>query len=153
MISIIRIMRKLIFIIVLFFSTNLFAEVFNCELVYKGIQTDQKYPVLVDIGEENTDKVITTADIETGKFAGNILSEVQSVGKIYFDIGNPYVVGKEDTEVFFTAVTSYYKIGLFFPSYNSPSTIEITRMNGEGWEIFIADTYIQTHRLQTGVCE
>ena len=146
-------MRKLIFIFFLFFSTSLVAEVFNCELVLKGSNTDQKYPVLVDIGEENTDKVLTTADIETGEFAGNILSEVQSVGKIYFDKGNPYSSGKHDTEVFFTAVTSYYKLGLFFPYYNLPSTIEITRMNREGWEIFIADTDTQYDRLQTGVCE
>ena len=139
MISIITIMRKLIFIIVLFFSTSVFAEVFNCELVLKGSNKDQKYPVLVDIGEENTDKVLTTADIETGEFAGNILSEVQSIGKIYFDIGNPYSSGKHDTEV--------------FPYYNLPSTIEITRMNGEDWEIFIADTDTQYDRLQTGVCE
>ena len=146
-------MRKLIFTILLLLSTSVFAEVFNCELVLKGSYTDQKYPVLVDIGEENTDKVLTTADIETGEFAGNILSEVQSIGKIYFDKGNPYGSGKHDTEVFFTALSDFYKIGLLFPYQGLPSTIEITRMNSEGWKIFIADTDTQYDRLQTGVCE
>ena len=65
-------MRKLFFIIVLFLSTNLLAEVFNCEMNIKSSTFgDQKYSLLVDIGKE-TELALTTADIETGKFAGNI---------------------------------------------------------------------------------
>ena len=91
-------MRKLLFIVVLLLSTNLLAEVFNCEMNIKSSTFgDQKYSLLVDIGKE-TELALTTADIETGKFAGNIASTVYNIGKIYLNEGHPYGFGKIDRE-------------------------------------------------------
>ena len=45
------------------------------------------------------------------------------------------------------------KIGPFFPSPELPSTIDINRMNKNGWEIFIADTDTSFERIQTGICK
>ena len=146
-------MRKLLFIVVLLLSTNLLAEVFNCEMNIKSSTFgDQKYSLLVDIGKE-TELALTTADIETGKFAGNIASTVYNIGKIYLNEGHPYGFGKIDREVFFTKNSDYMKIGFFFPKRQLPSTIDINRMNGNGWKIFIADTDTYYKRIQTGICK
>ena len=40
------------------------------------------------------------------------------------------------------------KIRLFFPSQELPSTIDINRINKNGWEIFIADTDTSFERAQ-----
>lgn len=144
---------KILLVILLFLTTNLLAEVFNCEMTLKSSRFgDQKYTLLVDIGND-TDLALTTADLETGKFAGNFVSVVYNVGKIYLNEGHPYGFGKIDREVFFTKNSDYMKIGLFYPSQELPSTIDINRMNNNGWEIFIADTDTQFDRIQTGVCK
>ncbi len=60
---------------------------------------------------------------------------------------------KIDREVFFTKNSDYMKIGFFFPKRQLPSTIDINRMNGNGWKIFIADTDTYYERIQTGICK
>mgnify|MGYP001299590558 CR=1 FL=1 len=145
-------MRILIIVLILL-SSKVYSEVFNCEMnITSSTFGDQKYSLLVDIGKE-TELALTTADIETGKFAGNIASTVYNIGKIYLNEGHPYGFGKIDREVFFTKNSDYMKIGLFFPKRQLPSTIDINRMNGNRWEIFIADTDTQFERIQTGVCK
>jgi hypothetical protein len=72
MISIITIMRKLIFIIALFFSTSLLAEVFNCEMILTSEKWgNQKYKLLVDTGDED-DSYLGTFDEN-----GNIKEVIQ----------------------------------------------------------------------------
>jgi len=146
-------MKKLFFIIIFLFTTSVFAEVFNCNMTLNSDTFgEQKYSLLVDIGKE-TELYITTTKQEEFTFGGNILSEVYYIGKIYFEAGHPYGFGKLDKEVFFTKNSDYMKIGLFFPSSELPSTIDINRMNNNGWEIFIADTDTSFERVQTGICK
>ena len=96
---------------------------------------------------------ITATDIEddTNSLFPPLLSRVYKIGKIYFETGHPYEFGKLDTDVFFTRNSDYKKIGLFFPSRELPSTIDINRMNNNSWEIFIADTDTSFERIQTGI--
>ena len=146
-------MNKVFFIILLFFSLSALAEVFNCEITIQTSGGEMKYSLLVDTGKK-ADLTITSADIDTGRFGGHILSDVDTLGKIFIDKGNPYDTKKIDTEVFFTySSDDYLHLGLFFLYKAYPSTIEITRMNSDNWEIYITTTDFGLWRMQTGICD
>ena len=140
---------KTLIVIFTFFSSNVFAEVFNCEMTLTSDSFgNQKYKLLVDIGDE-TDLLLTTQDYD-GKLI-DVIQQIQSVGKIYFDAGHPYGLGKEDVSVYFTTVNKNEKLGFFF--IRSPSTININKINKEEvWEIYISDSDTNFDLVQSGIC-
>ena len=88
---------KILIVILVLFSTSLFADVFNCEVTQQSKNYgDTTYNVLVDTGSEDL-SVLTLSDAKTGEFK-ELISEVYSVGKIYFNKGNPYSTEKIDAE-------------------------------------------------------
>lgn len=142
-------MKTLIVILVLFSST-VFAEVFNCEMTLTSDKFGtQKYKLLVDIGNDS-ELLLTTQSYE-GELT-EIIQQIQSVGKIYFDVGHPYGLRKEDSSVYFTAVNKNEKLGFFF--IRSASTININKINKEGvWKIFISDSDTNFDLVQKGICK
>ena len=142
-------MRKLIFIIALFFSTSLLAEVFNCEMILTSEKWgNQKYKLLVDTGDED-DSYLGTFD-ENGNIK-EVIQDVVSIGSIYLDTGNPYSLGKINRDVVFHIKNSHEHVGIFYA--NSASTINITKMFSDDWKIYITDTTSNFDYVQTGVCE
>ena len=141
-------MKTLVVILVLF-SSSLFAEVFNCEMILTGEKYgNQKYKLLVDTGNEEF-SYLGTFD-ENGKIK-EIIYDVVSVGKIYLDTGNPYSLGKVNKDVYFHHKNSHEHVGIFYA--NSASTINITKMFSDNWKIYITDTTSNFDYVQKGVCE
>ena len=142
-------MNKVFFIILLFFSTSLLAEVFNCEMLLTSEKHgNQKYKLLVDTGDED-ESYLGTFD-ENGNIK-EIIADVISVGTIYLDSGNPYSLGKVNRDVYFHHKNSHEHIGIFYA--NSASTINITKMFSDDWKIYITDTTSHFDYVQKGVCE
>ena len=143
-------MKTLIAILVLF-STSLLADVFNCEVTQQSKNFgDATYDVLVDTGSEDL-SVLTLSDVQTGEFK-ELISEVYSVGKIYFNKGNPYSTEKIDADIYFTRSGSESHYGIFFID-RFPKTITLELWHKEENKIFITDTESMFGHLQIGKCK
>ena len=142
-------MKTLISILVLF-STSLLADVFNCEVTQQSKNFgDITYNVLVDTGSKDL-SVLTLSDVQTGEFK-EVLSEVYSVGKIYFNEGNPYSTMKTDADVYFTRSASESYYGIFFMD-RFPKTISLELWEEED-QIVITDSESIFGYLQIGICK
>jgi hypothetical protein len=149
-------MRKLIFIILLFFSTSALAESLKCSVEFPIGYLDkyQKYDLFIDIGN-NERGMIAHRYENSNDYEG--LAIINSVGKLFFDVGNPINLRGDKTEetTYFTLNTSYRKQGFFF-SYGQPAIIELDKINdSEKWSLFISqtDTELGFGKTHEGICQ
>ena len=143
-------MRNLIFILVLFFSTSVLAESYNCSMTIRpiGLKGIQYYELFIDMGSEEESRVV--AQDMDGSYL-EYLTSLKSIGKIFFDVGHPYGFSKKEVQVFFTRHNEYKKSGFFFVS-GEPSIIELKKYGGNNFDIFIHDTNSNFEPLQFGSC-
>ena len=149
-------MRKLIFIIVLFFSTSVFAESLKCSVEFSIGFNDkfQKYDLFIDMGN-NERGMIAHRYENSNDYEG--LAIINSVGKLFFDEGNPFNLTAEKTEriTYFTMDNRYRKHGLFFNN-GEPAIIELDKINNsEKWALYISktDTELDFGRSHEGICQ
>ena len=147
-------MRKLLFIIVLFFSTSVLAqeiESYNCEMTIKaiGFSSNENYNLEIFIG--NT-KNSTIAEIDPQGKIVNQFSELATVANIFFGSGHPYgLIANFNTDIYFTKIYENKKTGFFFRYLGNPSIIEMVKRDNV-WDIFISDTATSYEKTQVGVC-
>ena len=149
-------MRKLIFIIVLFFSTSVFAESLKCSVEFSVGYLDkfQKYDLFIDIGNNKIGMIAHRYE-NSNDYEG--LAIINSVGKLFFDVGNPIHDLGEKTEktTYFTMDNDYRKHGLFFNN-GEPAIIELDKINNsEKWALYISktDTELDFGRSHEGICQ
>ena len=147
-------MRKLIFIIVLFFSTSVLAqevESYNCEMTIKaiGFPSHENYNLEIAIGNTINS---TIAEIDPQGKIANQFSELATVANIFFGLGHPYGLTPEfNTDIYFTKIYENKKTGFFFRYLGNPSIIEMVKRDNL-WDIFISDTATSYEKTQVGVC-
>lgn len=157
-------MKKLIIfesILILFFvfAWNVSkAEVFNCKMTLTSDEWGtQYYELLVDTGNEIEDIFLTVVDREMNldAYEGGFYY-LSSIGKIYFQNGNPYGLAKDDRKVLFQFAGSYEYVGIILRNSQGPSTVFIKDENYSSsnpkWTITITDTDTSFDKVQKGVC-
>jgi hypothetical protein len=140
-------LRKLLFIIVLFFSTSVLAESYRCEMTIKPIalKGEQNYDLFIDIGDEEA-TMLSQMDGNKEDF----VAILQSTGRIFFELGNPYGLSKQEAKIYLNTNHEFAKIGFFF-IVDDPSIIEM-RKKDNSWRIFISDTDTNFETTQVGTC-
>ena len=140
-------MRKLLFVIILFFSTSVLAESYRCEMTIKvlPLKGEQYYDLFIDIGDE---EVTVIAHIDDDK--EDYIALLQSTGRIFFELGNPYSLSKQEAKIYLNTNHEFAKIGFFF-IVDDPSIIEM-RKKDNSWRIFISDTDTNFETTQVGTC-
>lgn len=141
-------MRKLFFVIILSFSTSVLAESYRCEMTIKpiGSKVEQNYDLFIDIGDEEA-TMLSQMDGNKEDF----ITIIQSTGRIFFELGNPYGLSKQEAKIYFNTNHEFVKRGFFF-ILNDPSIIEM-RKNDNSWPIFISDTDTNFESTQVGTCQ
>ena len=148
-------MKTLIVILVLF-SSSLFAEIFNCTLTQfnDGVGGEMTYEALVDIGDKKS-SVLSLSDIETGK-SYDWITDLDSVGKIYFKKPNPFSMNKNtEYDLYITRSSSDYFNGIFFEREigNEYPKIFFIEAYNEPTRIQIFDTWDTFGAVHKGTCD
>ena len=142
-------MKTLIVILVLF-SSSVFADVFNCDITQQELNYGkEKYQIVVDTGDEEL-SVITLGEAETGNFK-NLITEVWGIGKIIFLEGNPYKNKTFSSNFYITKIGTESYYGVFFHD-SFPKTITLELVEDPD-KIIITDSESMFGHLQVGTCK
>ena len=139
-------MRKLLFIIVLFFSTSVFAKIFDCTLKWGDF--GDSFNILVDTGNK-IDGTLSVLNYE-GKFE-EIAGTIFGVGKIYITGSNPITgFSKSDHKYFITNDEGNYYNGIVFHK-DYPFILSIREYENPT-EIEVLDSFGLDQKVYLGVC-